>query len=665
MKYISIFKSKLAKKFSFYIVSIGIITALIISAVSVYFNYKSEICELRKELHQLEKSLKNSFALNLWEVNTPALKIMIDDLLRNKYIVYAKLIDDEGNVLIEKGKIPKDFYIKRELKFYYTINNKKYYVGKLIYYVSTKKIYEQNKNFIIRAIIAIFSFFLFLSFIIIIIYWKTTIKYLNIIKLYTQMLKQYGYKKGIINPLNLNRNKNDELDELANSINEMHKEIVKKYGEIEFKSFHDPLTGLANRRLIDVKFKEILKKCKQYNCYGSLFYIDLDNFKIINDAMGHSIGDKILIEIAKRLKKLCKDKYLVARISGDEFLILQTQVDKNQKDFAKDVVNFAKKILDEISKPIKINDNTFKITASIGISIFGPDSTPEIAIKQADNALYHAKRKGKGNIEIFQVKMQQTINKHLQIKQLLDKAIEKNLLFMTYQPKFNINQEIISAESLVRLKNEEGNIISPAEFIPILEESGAIIEIGEEIIKKVYTFIKNNINIIQNSTIKSIAINISPTQYNHPKFVDSIIKLTKEFDINPKLIIFEITEEVVASDIDKVIDTMNKLTQYGFNFSIDDFGTGYSSMKYLKNLPIKEIKIDKSFIDEITFDKKSKAIVKTIIDMAHNLNLDVVAEGVESKEQLEILERFNCDLYQGYYFSKPLKVEDFIKILKH
>ncbi len=665
MKYISIFKSKLAKKFSFYVVSIGIITAIIFSATAIYLNYKSEIFSFKKELHQLENSLKNSFELNLWELNTPALKIMIEDLVRNKNITYAKLLDDEENVLIERGKIPKKYYIKREIKFYYIINNKKYYVGKLVYYASTKEIYERNKKFMITTLLGIFSFFIFLSLIIIVIYWNTTIKYLQIIKYYTKFIKSYGYKKGLIRPLILNRNQNDEIDSLANSINEMHKEIVKRYSEIEYKSLHDPLTELPNKRYINETFKKVLENCKKFNCYGSLFYIDLDNFKMINDSMGHTIGDKILKEIAKRLKKLCSDKYMPARISGDEFLILQKDIKDSKEDAKKNAMDFAKKIIEEISKPIQIENETFKITASIGISIFGPNFSPEIAIKQADNALHHAKRKGKRNIEIFQVKMQQKIDKQLQIKKLLDKAIEKNLIFMSYQPKFNIERKILSAESLVRMRDEEGNIISPSEFIPILEETGAIIQIGEEIIKKVYNFINNNLDIIKNSTIQTIAINISPTQYNHPNFVDQVIKITKEYNIDPNLIIFEITEEVVAQDIDKVIDTMKHLTKYGFSFSIDDFGSGYSSMKYLKNLPIKEIKIDKSFIDEITTDEKARAIVKTIINMAHNLNLHVVAEGVESKEQLEILKNYQCDLYQGYYFSKPLNEEDFINLLKN
>lgn len=356
---------------------------------------------------------------------------------------------------------------------------------------------------------------------------------------------------------------------------------------------------------------------------------------------------------------------MAARLSGDEFLILQTKLHRNKKEIINKAIKFANKLKNLISKSIKIDNQYFKISASIGITIFGPKSSPEIIIKQADNALYHAKRKGRGQIEIFKSQMQKIRDKQLKIEQLLNKAIEKDLIFMNYQPKFDINKKVKSAESLVRMRDENGNIIPPSEFIPILEETGAIIEIGDLIIKKVFDFINKNKTILKKSSIKSIAINISPTQYNSYNFVKKIFRFTHEYNIDPRFIIFEITEEKMANNIENIIDVMQKLTQQGFNFSIDDFGTGYSSFRYLKNLPLKELKIDKSFIDEIETDNKAKAIVKTIIDMAHNLKLDVVAEGVENKEQLKILSEFNCDLYQGYLFSKPLHEKDFLNLLKN
>ena len=289
-KFLFVLKSKLAIKFALYIISIGMVIAFIISSIAIFYNYKMEIHNLKKELNHLEKSLKNSFVLNLWELNTYALKIMIYDLIRNKNIVYAKLIDNNGNIIIKNGKKPKEDFIKKEVPFYYKNNNKTIYLGKLVYYATTKNIYYKNKKFIIETIFIFFTFFGILSLIVIFLYWNTTIKYLLKIKKYTDILKTKGYKKGEITPLLLNRNswQKDEIDELADSINNMHKEIVEKYDAIKYQSLHDVLTNLPNRRRINEVLKEITSKCKSNNYYGALFYVDLDDFKLINESIGHT-----------------------------------------------------------------------------------------------------------------------------------------------------------------------------------------------------------------------------------------------------------------------------------------------------------------------------------------------------------------------------------------
>jgi len=241
------------------------------------------------------------------------------------------------------------------------------------------------------------------------------------------------------------------------------------------------------------------------------------------------------------------------------------------------------------------------------------ESNPEIAMKQADNALHNAKGKGRNQIAIFTSKMQQATERRLQLEQLLGVAIEKDLVFVNYQPKYNNQSKMCSAEALIRLRDENNNIVSPGEFIPIAEESGLIIKIGEYVIKKVFEFISKNQFYIEQSNLKSIAINISPTQFSAPNFVDIVVNYAKYFKIDPNFIILEITEEVVAGDIDMVLDVMKKFKKHGFKFSIDDFGIGYSSLRYLKNFPLDELKIDKSFIDDILEDEKTRAIVKFIL----------------------------------------------------
>lgn len=663
-------KSRLTKRFTFQVVRFSLVIALLISALAIYKSYQNDINVLKKDLAQIEQSIKSSLTYNLWVLDLKALDNLTDDLLLNKNIVYVAIFDENGKILLEKGKKIKEHAIKRVIPIYYKqLNGKRIYLGKLIYIATTAHIYEKYKQFAIQIIGLIFLFFFFLSIVIVFIYWNSTVKYILAIKKYTDKLRFGGYKTGAVDDLVLNRDpkdEKDELDELVNAINEMHREIVKKYAELEYLSYHDELTGLPNRRMIKKLISEIIKKCKENNGYSALLYIDLDQFKLINDSMGHTVGDKILLEIAKRLKSVCKNKCYPARISGDEFVILLKEVFLDRKKLEKVALELAEKIISAVSKDIIIDESNIKITTSVGIAIFGGDSDPEIVMKQADNALYRAKEKGRGQIVFFTPKMQKIIDKRLYLEQLIKTAVEKDLFFIVYQPKFTYQHKIFSAEALLRMQDENGNIISPAEFIPIAEESGLIVKIGNYVIEKVFKFIRDNIQTLESFGMESIAINVSPTQFCAPEFVDNLINNAKKFNVRPDFIILEITEEVVAGSIDTVLDVMNKLKKYGFKFSIDDFGTGYSSMRYLKNLPLDELKIDKSFVDDILHDEKTVAIVKTIIEMARNLKIDVIAEGVENERQFKLLYEYGCKLFQGYLFSRPLKEEEFLyKIKQH
>lgn len=668
-KFLSILQCKIARRFSFYIVSFGLVISLIVSSIYVYGKYRSDIAGLNAELSRVEQSVKNSLSQSLWQLNFNALNILINDLLTDKDIVYAALFDENGKLLIKKGAKIQRYAIKRSIPLYHNYNGRKIYIGKLVYIATTRDIYEKDKKSALNAIAAITVFFIFLSLAIIFFLWHLIVKHLVTIKNYTDNLRVDGYNGEEINDLVLKRpvvydEKGDELSDLVTAINKMHRKIVESYRAIEFQSLHDELTGLPNKRMINRMIANVIERCRKSEGYSALFYIDLDQFKLLNDSMGHTVGNKILLEVTRRLTTISGKDYMPARIGGDEFLVLRNKIDTDMEEVRAEATDFAIKILSRISESIMIDNTNLKVTACIGIALFGSDVDAEVVIKRADIALYHAKQKGRNQFTFFVSNMQEATDRRLQLEQLLDVAVEKDLLFMNYQPKYDHNQRIYSAESLVRLKDESGGIVSPAEFIPVAEESGLIVKIGNRIIEKVFEFIGKNRLDIERSNIKSIAINISPTQYSSPGFVDKIIAYTEQFEINPNLIMLEITEEVVAGSIDDVLDVMKQLKEYGFHFSIDDFGTGYSSLRYLKNFPLDELKIDKSFVDDVVKDDKALAIVKTIIDMAYNLKLDVVAEGVENTEQLHILRRNGCKLYQGFLFSKPLMENDFLDKLK-
>ncbi len=458
--------------------------------------------------------------------------------------------------------------------------------------------------------------------------------------------------------------KQDELDELVGAINDMHHEVIKQYTAVEYQSLHDVLTGLPNRRMSYRLIEHAITRCSEVNGFGALFSTDLDNFKLLNESMGHSVGDQILCEVAKRLRAICDQPYQLARISGDEFIVVLSNIGTSRKMARVIAEKFARQLISSITQAMTIDGAHFKLTACVGIALFDMKAAPDIVVKQSDNAMRHAKSEGPGHFAFFDPAMQQKTDRRLQIEQLIDKAIEKDLLFVNYQPKYDSRKQICSAEALVRMYDEKGSIVTPGEFISVLEETGAIVEIGDHIIKTVFGFIQKYQDEIKRSGLKSIAINVSPTQYSSAGFADRVIAFSRQFDINPEFIILEITEEVVTSSIDNVVDVMYQLTRHGFSFSIDDFGTGYSSLRYLKNLPLGELKIDKSFVDDITADSRASAIVKTIIDMAHNLELAVVAEGVESDEQFNRLAKYQCELYQGFLFSRPLMEDDFLAALK-
>jgi diguanylate cyclase (GGDEF)-like protein len=426
---------------------------------------------------------------------------------------------------------------------------------------------------------------------------------------------------------------------------------------------HDDLTGLYNRRAIASRVNALVS-VNTGSRYHALFLIDLDHFKIINDSQGHRIGDKILKEVSGRLGSLVTDKRNLARLGGDEFILIVENVGREREEAGKNAMIFAKKLLATIRKPLKIDESEYYLSAGAGIDVFNKDVDFETILKHADNALSDAKIKAVNQISIFYPDMQLATNKRLNIENILRNELKHDRLFVNYQPKFEAGGEVYSAEALVRMISEGREIISPADFIPVAEETGMIIELGLKVIEKVFDFTVHHRGLFERSGLKSIAINISPTQFSDDSFCERIVSLAKKYAIPKNFIILEITEEAVVSNTHRVIDTMMRMKKEGFKLSIDDFGTGYSSLRYLQKFPLDELKIDKSFVDEISVDERAQAIIKTIISMADNLGFDVVAEGVEEMIQFQLLETCGCRHFQGYLFSKPLPESDFIAKLE-
>jgi len=429
----------------------------------------------------------------------------------------------------------------------------------------------------------------------------------------------------------------------------------------QHQAYHDYLTNIGNRRY----FIELLEESIQIQKYDKkpifLLLIDLDHFKTINDSLGHDIGDLLLKEVASRMTKLSDEKsYKVSRLGGDEFCVLSTSF-HDVKEALRDAKRFAHKLLQTLKQTYYIDENHLYISASIGISIINASELKASTfIKEADIAMYEAKLKGRDGIILFNDELSLRVERKLEIEKQLHFALEKKEISLMYQPQIDSTDKIIGCEVLVRWNNSKLGNIGPDEFIPISEDTGLIIELGsyilEEAIKTFSEWEKKGIGLEQ------ISINISVKQLFHNGFIDEVqhifnTYLSKE---QANKIIFEITETSVAENIDELITNMKTLKEYGIRFSMDDFGTGYSSLSYLRQIPINELKIDKSFIDELGTDGENGAIVRTILDIAKNLNLSIVAEGVENIKQKDFLiEEENDIIIQGYHFAKPLLKNDF------
>jgi len=433
---------------------------------------------------------------------------------------------------------------------------------------------------------------------------------------------------------------------------------------IEYQIFHDHLTGLPNRRLLLERIEQALEHCKIHKHYGSLIYIDIDRFKRVNESLGHSAGDFILIEIASRLTKVSTEA-TIARLGADEFVVLMPEI-ADDLDYGHFVVQRSvSKIQTVLSEKYEWQGTDLHASPSFGITLFPIEETdPQEILKQADTALHRAKEVGKGQYRFFHPRMQQAVEDRLKLENDLRKSFEANQLHLNIQPQYNVNGTIIGAEVLIRWRHPERGMVSPAEFIPMAEETGLIIPVGRWVIEQACILIRHWQEQFKDTIpFDHIAVNVSALQFMQDSFVDMVREIIQSTEANPKYLELEITEGMLISDVDETIAKISQLKEMGIRFSVDDFGTGYSSLMYLSRLPIEQLKIDRGFVKNIEKDKYNSAIVETIISMAKHLNMDVIAEGVETEDELKCLKEMGCYNFQGYFYSRPLEVNTFNDLL--
>lgn len=430
--------------------------------------------------------------------------------------------------------------------------------------------------------------------------------------------------------------------------------------QIYYQAQHDSLTALYNRRYFTDYLEQMLLSLKRRNRYAYILLIDLDYFKTINDSLGHEVGDSLLTEVAHRIKVYCEDTHLIARIGGDEFMIASYEFEK-ESECINDVNIFAKELGEILKETYTIDYNHLHISASIGVKILdGKTTKTSQVIKEADIAMYEVKEQGRDGVVNFNNVLAKQVDNTLEIERKLYFALKNKEIELYYQPQVNDREEIVGCEVLSRWKNKELGYISPEVFIPIAEKTGIVIDIGHYILEESFKTLKKWEE--EGLALEQFSINISVRQILHGSFVYNVEHLCRKYlnEDTRKKIIFEITETLLAEDISKVVQIINSIKRLDIGVSMDDFGTGYSSLSSLRELPIDELKIDRSFVSYLGERDSDRMMITTILSLAKIFNLNIVAEGVETGEQFRFLLEQGCHFFQGYYFAKPMKSDDFV-----
>jgi len=447
--------------------------------------------------------------------------------------------------------------------------------------------------------------------------------------------------------------------EIANARLATSKEQAESVAKrMEYHAHHDALTGLPNRTLLNDRITAELAHARRQHGMAALLFLDLDRFKVINDSLGHAVGDQLLRVIARRLGNCVREEDMVARLGGDEFMVLLPRISSSS-----DAGRIARKIIDSLLDPISCNGHELHITTSVGISIYPYDGTDsETLIKHADISMYRAKDIGRNKAVYFTAEMNAGSRKQLALETSLRQAVAKNQLQLHYQPKIDTSRNaIVGVEALLRWEHPTMGNISPMEFIPVAEDSGLIVPIGEWVMNTAFTQLQQWHK--AGYADLTMAVNISSAQLSRPGFEDVVEKALQTADLDASRVELEITENVAMENLEYATVILEKLKSLGIRIAMDDFGTGYSSLSHLRRLPVDVVKIDKSFVREIPESHEDVLIAQAIIAMAQSLNLSLVVEGVENVKQLNFFRQQDCNIVQGFLFSKPVEAGEILRML--
>jgi diguanylate cyclase (GGDEF)-like protein/PAS domain S-box-containing protein len=431
-------------------------------------------------------------------------------------------------------------------------------------------------------------------------------------------------------------------------------------------AFYDALTGLPNRNLLLDRLDLEMRRAERHETTGALLFIDLDNFKAVNDSFGHAVGDQVLQHVAEQLKSALRAVDTVARLGGDEFLVILPELSSDLEEARLSAQSVATMLTEKIATPFFVKNRDWVTSASIGIAMYPSDcNNVNEVMRYADTAMYEAKKQGRNQHVFFEIDMASRVESAYSLENELRTAVAQNQFFLVFQPQVGVQDGLIhGAEVLIRWRHPERGIVPPFEFIPVLESSGLIQEVGHWLIREACHFIRKWQDLGLWHEEAWLSVNVSPNQFYNPVFVEDVLDALKEAHVLPTSLELEITEGIVIRDTENTIKKLELLRSHGIRIAMDDFGTGYSSLSYLKRIPLDVLKIDQSFVRDITVDRTDKAIVEAILSMSKYLELDVVAEGIETEEHYKFFQGTSCQRYQGYLYSPPVDCERFEDMLR-
>lgn len=650
-----------------FVLTLILVVIFILSSIFIYY-FKNQVentskvifttmeNEVKEKAYTISKTIEKKDDILLYMA-------LLGNVAANSQFVKAILVFDDNELLLTTD--PKVVSIERNS----SLTNIKTYSEKLseISYIQEDiNYYEQNRLKKLDLVFLIDKEYINTYFV------KNRYEffvYFGILPIFLVLIMYYIFRKYITIPLEKLRQlayyntkipkafKIKELESIRHSMVDSFSRLENEKKEFFLMARTDSLSGLANRNSLQEFLDRLIPTAKRKKVEFAFLFLDLDHFKTINDSLGHNIGDELLQKISTILKQVLRPNDFIARVGGDEFVLIIQDYKTTVE-----LTNIIKRIQKQLAKPWVIQTHPVETTCSVGIAIFPQDGEDHVSLmKSADIAMYEAKKHGRNRYHFFTKDLNEAILKVINLNKEMRTALKNGDYKLFYQPKVCLkDSKIIGVEALIRWIDKEKGFIPPSDFIPLAEENDFILELGdwivEEALNQYLDWKSKGIDIV-------MSINISAKQFLQNNFAKNLIDKINSKKIEPNRIILELTEYILIDQNNSVYATLRKLNKFGISISLDDFGTGYSSLSYLKKYPIDYLKIDKSFIDD-SFNEQGKVFIETIVKMGQALNMKIVAEGVEQQEQVEYLKSIDCNLYQGYYFSKPIKAKEFEEFYK-